>query len=650
MTGSLCRRVFLQLLCLIALFHSLARAGENWLPISPEELKMTSESKAPGAPAIYLYRQVDLDDAVYREIIYTRIKIFSEEGRKYADIEIPYMKGFGDIKNLQARTIHPDGTVISFDGKVFDRTIVKAKGLKYLAKTFTMPDVQPGSIVEYHYIRTHFGAWSYDSSWLLSEELFTKHAKFSLHPSPLYAVRWSWPHGLPEGTSPPVDDHRVIRLETQDVPAFQIEDYMPPQDEEKYRVDFMYAFAFEKDPDRFWKERDKLIYTYINSFIDKRKTMEEAAAQIISPTDTPEQKLGKIYARCQRIHNTSYERDKTQQERDREKVKDIHNVEDVWKRGYGESTAITWLFLALVRAAGFEANPVLVSTRDKHFFNVRLMNPYLLNASVAEVKVNDKTLYLNPGNPYAPFGLLSWYEMDVPGLRIEKDNGTWLLTTMPQPSDAGVDRKAILHLDDSGTLDGKITVTYKGLSALWRRIDEQDEDDAERKRFLEEELKSYISAPSEVQLTNTPDWNNPSPTLVAEYNLKVPSWTSSTGRRTLLAIGLFGAGEKHVFEGATRVHPIYFSYPYSDLDDITITLPAGSGVANLPEPQHSDLKVCSYSLAAEKKEGALHLSRNLTVNLRLVDPKFYPTLREFFQTVRNGDDQQAILSRSSVAQ
>lgn len=644
MTGSLSRRVLPQLLGIITLLSPLARAGQNWFPISPEELKMTTEPKAPGAPAIYLYRQVDLDDVELKETIYTRIKIFNEEGRKFANIEIPYVKGSGDIKNLQARTIHPDGAIINFDGKMFDSTIVKAKGFKYQAKTFTMPDVQPGSIVEYHYTRTNAGGWSYDSQWLLSDELFTKHAKFSLRPYGGLTLQWSWPRGLPEGTSPPVDDHTVIRLETQNVPAFQIEDYMPPQDEEKYRVDFRYDFSTERDPDKFWKERDKLIYTYLNSFIDKRKGMEEAVTQIISPTDTAEQKLQKIYARCQKIRNTSYERDKTQQERNREKLKEIHNVEDVWKRGYGESMAVTWLFLALTRAAGFDANPVLVSTRDKHFFNRNLKNPYLLNAAVVLVNLNGKDLYLNPGNPFSPFGLLPWYEMAVPGLRIGKDDGTWITTTMPQPSDAGIARNATLQLNDSGELEGKVTVTYKGLSALWRRIDEQDEDDTERKRFLEDELKSYISVPCEAELTNTPEWNTPSAILVAEYNLKIPNWTSSAGRRTLLATGLFGGSEKHVFEGMNRVYPIYFNYPYSDVDDITIALPSGSTIASLPKPLHNDQKVCDYSSTAENNNGSLHLSRSLTVNVGILDPKYYPALRQFFQNVRNGDDQQVILA------
>ncbi len=63
-------------------------------PVSPDELKMTSEPLAPGAPAIILYRQVDRDDNIHtpHEDNYFRIKILTEEGRKHADVEIPFLK------------------------------------------------------------------------------------------------------------------------------------------------------------------------------------------------------------------------------------------------------------------------------------------------------------------------------------------------------------------------------------------------------------------------------------------------------------------------------------------------------------------------------------------------------------------------------
>src|SRR6202521_3124831 len=102
-------------------------AGDEWQPISQEELKMTSVPEAPGAPAIILYHQVDRDDSAGRtpnEFDYVREKIFTEEGRKYADVEIPFMKNVESIQSIKARTIRPDGTIVNFDGKIYEKEIV----------------------------------------------------------------------------------------------------------------------------------------------------------------------------------------------------------------------------------------------------------------------------------------------------------------------------------------------------------------------------------------------------------------------------------------------------------------------------------------------------------------------------------------------
>ncbi|PYX49602.1 MAG: hypothetical protein DMG79_08200, partial [Acidobacteria bacterium] len=125
----------------------------SFQPISQDELKMASEPKAPGAPAIILFRQVDRDDRglTAHEDVYFRIKILTEEGRKYADVEIPFWKSEGSVVGIHARTIKADGTVVDFGGKAFDKQIVKARGVKYIAKTFTLPDVQVGGIIEYFY-------------------------------------------------------------------------------------------------------------------------------------------------------------------------------------------------------------------------------------------------------------------------------------------------------------------------------------------------------------------------------------------------------------------------------------------------------------------------------------------------------------------
>jgi hypothetical protein len=635
------RRVAPLFLALTVYVTARAAAAEDWLPITPEELKMTTEPNAPGAPAIFLYRQVDRDDGDFTEYQYARIKILSEEGRKYADIEIPFFKGAGGVRKIQARTIHPDGSVINFDGKVYEKTIVKARGVKYLAKTFTLPEVQVGSIIEYRY--THDDP-NFVSAWILSDELFTKHAKFSLKKNSYFALQWSWPLGLPVGTNPPVDDHNVIRLETQNVPAFQVEDHMPPENQMKFRVEFTYTRDLEKDTDKFWKQEDKRLYRDVEAFVDKRGPMGEAVRQIVAPDDPPQVKLQKIYARVQQIRNLTFERDKTEQEQAREKLKDTYSVDDVWKHGYGSGYEITWLFLALVRAAGFDASPVMVSTRNQYFFNPQLMNAFELNTNVVVVKLDGKDVYLDPGTAFTPYGLLPWNETAVQGLKIDKEGGSWVQTPLPDPALTHLERKAVLKLTDAGDLEGKVAITFAGLEALSRRLDELDEDDTAKKKYLEDEVTDSIPAASVVKLTNQPEWKSSSPTLVAEYDVKVPGWAASAGRRQLIPVGLFSEPEKHTFEHADRVFPIYFHFPLQVQDDIVVDLPLGLQVSSLPPAQDTGPgKLVEYALAAESKSGALHWNRHLSVVILMMQSKYYPALRDFFQKVRTGDEQQIVL-------
>src|SRR3981081_1817901 len=205
-------------------FRMRTAIADEWQPISPDELRMTSVAEAPGAPAVILYRQGDRDDngRTGNEYNYLRVKILTEEGRKYGDVEIPYFKGQGAVNGLRARTIRPDGSIVNFEGKAFDKTIVKAKGVKFLAKTFTLPDVQVGSIIEYHYTYDLNEGYVYNSHWILSEELFTKRGKFSLKPNSDFALRWSWPAGLPAGTAQPKNEGGFAALESQKIQALQM--------------------------------------------------------------------------------------------------------------------------------------------------------------------------------------------------------------------------------------------------------------------------------------------------------------------------------------------------------------------------------------------------------------------------------------------
>ena len=635
-----------------ALWNSRTVSGDDWLPISPEELKMTSVPEAPGAPAVILYRQVDRDDGrMPHETTYVRIKILTEEGRKYANVDIPFFKEQGDIHSIKARSIRVDGAVVPFEGKAYEQTIVKAKGVKYLAKTFTLPDVQIGSIIEYRYTADFNSGYVYDSRWVLSDELFTKKAKFTLRANTDFALRWNWPQGLPPGTQPPKDEAGVVKMESQNIPAFQVEDYMPPENEMKYRVDFIYSddTILEKDTANFWKSEAKKQNERTESFVNKKKAMEQAVAQTVSPGDSPAVKLQKIYARAQQMRNLTYEKEKSEQELKREKQKEVTNVEDVWKRGYGGVREITWLFLGMARAAGFEASAILVAPRNDHFFNPAVMNSRQLSNMVVEVKLDGKELYLDPGSAFTPYGMLPWWETNVEGLKLTKDGGSWVDMPINDSALTKTERKADLKLDSDGSLSGKLTITYYGSEAQTLRITERNEDETSRKRLLENMVKETVPAAIDIELVNKPDWNSSAPAMPTEYTFKVPGWVAGAGRRALLPVGLFSSPEKGVFDHSARVYPVYFYYPYQKIDDIAIELPLGWKVSSLARPVDQDAKAAAYQMKVEDKSGTLHLTRVLRSDLMMIPKANYGALRAFFQMVRTGDEEQVMLQPGSAA-
>ncbi len=345
----------------------------------------------------------------------------------------------------------------------------------------------------------------------------------------------------------------------------------------------------------------------------------------------------------QQVRNTSYEVEKTEQEQKRAKEKDPDNVEAIWKKQYGNGQQITWLFLALARAAGFDASGVWVADRRNYFFYPNTMDGRRLDANVVVVKLDGKDVFFDPGAAFTPFGMLPWVETGVKGLKLDKDGGAWIDTSLPDSSQSGILRKAGLKLTETGDLEGKLTVTYTGLEASQRRVEERLADDADRRKYLENEVKSAIPAACEVELTNQPDWNSSTSSMVTEYTLKVPGWASGAGRRALLPVGLFSASEKHLFDHANRVYPIYFAFPFQRSDDVSVDLPLGWKISTVPQPQKLDVKAITYVLAAENDKGTLHLSRVLNVDILLLPSSNYATLRKVFQMVRTDDEQQVIL-------
>jgi hypothetical protein len=646
-----CNSSLSWLLAVAACALALPAQAAQWLPVTAEDLQMTADPQAPKAPAVLLYRQVDRDDSLFAERQYIRIKVLTDEGREAGNVEIRYDRNHESIHNIQARTIRPDGSTVDFDGTVYDTQLVETQEFNERAKTFALPDVQVGSIIEYRFSREMEPGTLFNSHWILNEPLFTKDAKFSLVPNRHFMLRYSWPLGLPEGTIPPVESGGAIRLEAHNLAPFVREERSPPDNELRYRVDFIYVEPGEddKDPTQFWTRIGKKRFRSVDEFVDEPRVMAQAVAQIVAPDDSADIKLRKIYARVQQLHNLSFEPRRSKQEQEHEHQKKDENVADVWQRGYGGAQQLNWLFLGLVRAAGIPADDVLVSNRDVVFFDRRVMHPGQLNASVILVKQGDKDLYLDPGAAFTPFGMLPWGRTGVTGLRLDKDGGEWVHTPLPAPAESRIEHKAELKLSASGALEGRVTITRTGLEARAVRVRERNEDEAHRRQFLENLLKGDVPSRVDVELTHAPDWDSSEAPFVAEYQVSIPEWVTMTGQRALLTAGVFAGRGRHLFEHATRIHPVYFAFPFDYSDDVRIELPATWKVASLPKAYDTNIDVLSYRSSANYSDGSLQLRREVTSRVLLVEAKYYDPLRDFFQTMRSGDAEQVVVAPGAAA-
>lgn len=151
--------LILVFVCSLCVGPAAAIAGDNdWRPVDPADLSLktsTVEKDADAEALLWEVRLLDeLEGSSPRTVLkhYVRIKIFTEHGKaSQSKVDIPYLNGW-KITDISARTITPDNKIIELKKEdIFERSIVKSSGTKVKAKSFAMPGVVPGAIIEYRW-------------------------------------------------------------------------------------------------------------------------------------------------------------------------------------------------------------------------------------------------------------------------------------------------------------------------------------------------------------------------------------------------------------------------------------------------------------------------------------------------------------------
>jgi hypothetical protein len=635
------RRSLIALLPLL-LFSIVTFASDEWLPVSKVDLEMKELPQAPGVHAALLYHSVDRNDPQSSEKQYYRIKILDEEGKKYANVELEPYGPSHNIRDIKARTIKPDGTVVPFAGKVFEKT-VKLKEFKLIGKTFSIPDVQVGSIVEYRYTMSWDSNSLFGSQWLVQDNLFTREGVFTLVPYMDGGWSVSWMNYFLPKNAQPKDERNKVTLKVNDIPAFEREEYMPPENEIRARVEFTYSLGERaKNTDEYWKKEAKDWYKRAEDFMNKKKAAEREVAAS-THGEIGEAKLRKLYDRVQKLRNLTFEKSKSEKEESREHLKDNNNIEDVLSHGYAFHNALVRTFTALARSAGFDATLVRIQDRYDGFFHKEARSFDKLDTELSLVRLDGKELYLDPGVPYCPFGRLRWSYTGVPGMVLDKEDAKWVNTPMPSAEESVVQRVANLVLDWDGTVSGELQIHFRGQEALAKRLSARDDDDAERKKDLEKMLKRWLPSTGTFEFVKIDDWNATSDNFDITVKLSIPGFATSTGKRVMLPISIFAGSDAHPFTHARRVHPVYFSKLYKEVDSVKIQIPEGLQVETLPETKKIPTEFADFALSVSKDSGSITIARQMTMNGLMFKTEYYSALRNYLDRVKAASDEQAIL-------
>jgi hypothetical protein len=635
----------------------------GWLPITQQDMAVKDVPHDPGADAIQLYMSYYKDDDAKFISVYKRIKILRagalEPARKLVDVEIPIEPG-QSLKELTARTIHPDQRIIEFTGKPFERVVVKMRGVKYTSKTFSFPDVTVGSIIEYRYrISLPLGVVNTISAWPVQEDLFTvkEVLRFRAYQGlvdvptewisvmPKTKVAYSYLNQIDLSVPEKKQPGNLMELQLQNVPKFEAEEYMPPEDDFRPVIFFYYGGREMSSPEGFWDEWQKLITEYVEKYIGNSREIHDAALKAIGGETDPEKKLRKLYARAQQIRNLSFERERTAEERKQEHLKRNLNVQEVLQRGSGSAWEVNVTFAALARAAGFEAAMLGVSDRKDRSFNKIILWLGQVNDSAVMVKLGGKDVILDPGTRFCPFGVLRWENTGATALKYSKTGGGFITT--PQPESALLHRTAHMQLGADGALNGELSVDFNGEEALALRLDALDQDEAGRRESLEDGVKSWLPRGAVIKLQEARGWDTPDEPLNARFKIEVPGFASTAGKRMVSPSYFLSTLQKNIFSSQIRRYPISFPYPFTEEDELIMKLPEGYGVEAAPYRRKAGLSYAGYEISSVVEDRQLITRRKLRFEGSLMPLEKYEELRNFFSVVQKGDGDQAVLRPES---
>lgn len=638
---------------------SAAGKVDEWKPVDPQHLAMKASTveKDADAEALFwdVYVEKSFEGAELRH--YVRIKIFNERGRdSQGKVELPFLNG-NKILDVAARTIKADGTIVNLPpDAIFENTVVKFGKFKVRVKTFALPSVEPGVIVEYRwrevvkdsfYLRLQF-----QRDIPVQEITYTIKQKDK---------DYTWlkmkPFNMKDAVSSN-DGKGLYTIKMNKVAGFRAEPNMPPENEVRSWMLVYYTGIGEFS---LWARIGQNTYDAYKGQLKPNDELRKAATAAIGDATAPEQKIERLYDFC-RTKIKNIERDSALTEEELARMKENKNPADTLRRGAGTGENIDVLFAALAVAAGFEARVTNTSNRSDVFFDRNFVSGYFLRGYNIAVRVENRWRLYDPATTYLPAGMLRWQEEGVDALVSDPVNSSWARAPLSGPEKSKKIRTAKLRLTEDGTLEGDVRTEYTGHLGAEQKDFFDSMSAAETEKQLRESVKEWLGAGeiSEIKVENVTDPIKP---LAKTYHVRIPEYAQRTGRRLFFQPAFFQYNEKPRFPNQERKYAVYFNYGWTEEDNVTIELPKGFELDNAEEPagiKAGDIAAYEIRIQINNESRTLTYKRNFffggggalvfpQIGNEAVLPTVYKQLKTLFDLIHERDSHTLALKQGPLA-
>lgn len=640
-----------------------AASAQDWKPVEPALLAETKPVVQPDADAETIFSDIDIFDGFRQRDAettirhYVRMKIYTERGKRFGSVTIRFYD-YGRVGDVAGRTIKPDGTVVELGKEaIFERDAYRSGRYRMKEKTFALPAVEPGCVIEYRWSEYH--RTFRQSRYPIQAETPIRNLTFRIKPlttpdnvNNIYMYADNLRLKVFNGAMPPFKEEtpgiRVGRF--QNLPAFAEEVYAPPTDNLRQWLLLYYEEEISDKAEKYWRNRGKHMFETYRPLLAGDDSLRVAATKAIGDAATGDQQLDRLFLFCRSAVRNLQDRTATISAEERLANRPTQTPAETLKRGVGTPDQITRLFVALAEAAGFPAFVAKVSDRTEFVLDPATTPiDALLDDDIAAVRLGTVWRFLEPGDPFTTPTLPVWWHQGIPALILDPKDPVFVVTPMSKPGQSKTRRIGTFTLDQAGTLTGEVRLELSGHAAReWRAklnaLSPSMREDRVRE-YIQERLPAITS---DIRIDNL---DNPSKLIVMVCKIQATGYAVRTGKRLALPVSVFERRQPVRFPDERRVQPISFDYPWVEDDTVSFVLPEGFELDNPESPatftvpgdygqyatkvtfSATDRKLSYRRVFAFGREGAL----------MEFAPSLYPTIKTIFDEVRKQDEHVIIL-------